>query len=53
MERLRGRVNNYENGNLEANGLCVREERERERERICVLFGENGFGELESDILLL
>ena len=35
--------------------VCVSEERERERERerICVLFGENGFDELENDILFL
>ena len=30
--------------------VCVRE---RERERICVLFGENGFDELKTDILFL
>ena len=56
MERLRDRVNNYENGDLRGRWFVCEwgeRERERERERICVLFGENGFDELESDILFL
>ena len=51
MERLRDRVNNYEIGDLRGRWfVCVCE---RERERVCVLFGENGFVELKTDILFL
>ena len=51
MERLRDRVNNYENGDLRGRlFVCVSEERERE---FVFLFRENGFDELGSDILFL
>ena len=48
-ERERGREKERQRERRE----MKEKERERERERICDLFGENGFDELESDILFL
>ena len=48
MERLRDRVNNCEDGDLQVRWFVCECE---ERVRLFVIFGVKGFDELETDIL--